>query len=122
MNEQSEQHEPLRLPLVAPVYTPVVRAGLRCVIVGLAQYVNQLPNESREKQLCFEALDGLVMRFQVGSVEDLRLEDHEIGELLHAFAGFLFTLYNLQPAHEKDRLRFFLSDWCRRIEKQVKPH
>jgi hypothetical protein len=96
-----------------------VRAGLRCVIFGLVQYVNQLPNESKEKERCFEALDGLVMRLQVGSVEDVRLEDHEIGELLHAFGAFLLTLYYLNPPTEKSNLRLFITDWCVRLKDQI---
>lgn len=43
----NEQKEPLQLPLVATVYTPEVCAGLRRVILGLVQYVRQLPNESK---------------------------------------------------------------------------
>jgi hypothetical protein len=115
MEEQNE----LRLPLVASEYTLAVRSGLRCVIFGLAQYVNQLPNDSRERQLCFEALDGLVMRFQIGSGKDIYLQDHEIGELLHAFGGFLLTMYYQHPPSEKGRLRLFITDWCARFKEQV---
>ena len=114
-----EQHEPLQHPLVAPVYTPAVRAGLRCVIFGLAQYVNQLTHKSKEKERCFEALDDLVMRLQVGSVEDVHLEDHEIGEILHAFGGFLLTLYSLNPPTEKNNLCLFITDWCVRLKNQI---
>src|SRR5438552_1162316 len=97
-----EQNEPLQFPLVAPAHTPAVRVVLRCVIFGLTQYVSFLP-ASKEKELCFEALDGLVLRFQ-GSEVKLSLEDHEIGELLEAMGGFLLTLYNLHPSSEKDNI------------------
>jgi len=114
-----EPQEPVQIPLVASEYTIAVRAGLRCVIFGLTQYVNQLPEYSKEKDRCFEALDGLVRRFQIGSGEDIHLEDREIGELLHAFAGFLLTFYYLQPSSHKDALRLFITDWCARLKSQM---
>jgi len=118
----AEQNELLQLPLVAPVYTPTVRAGLRAVLFGLTQYVYLLADNTKEKELCFEALDKLVTRFQVGPVEDLRIDDNEIGQVLEAMKGFLFTLYHFQPPSSKDNLRLFIIDWCGRLKMQVEEH
>lgn len=114
-----EQNEPLRLSLIELVYTPAVRAGLRCVLFGLAQYVKQLSDDSKERERCFEALDMLVMRFQVGAIEDTYLSENEIGQVLAATGGFLLTLYNLQP--EKNNLPLFITDWCERLKLQLPP-
>jgi hypothetical protein len=115
--EQSmdEQNESFHFPLVTPVYTPVVRAGLRCVLFGLAQYVYHLAEDSQEKQRCFETLDRLVTRFQVGPVEEVRLDEHEISQILEAIGGFLLTLVHFQPLVEKDHVRLFITDWCGRL-------
>src|SRR5437016_6258114 len=104
-----EQNGPLQFPLVACSDTPGIRVILRCVIFGLAQYVHFLP-ASKEKELCFEALDDLVLRFQ-GSDKELYLEDHEIGELLEAMGGFLLTLYTIHSSSEKDNIRKFITSW-----------
>jgi len=106
----SEQNKPL--PLVTPSDASLV--GLRCVIFGLAQYVFFLPNESKEKQLCFEALDRLRSQFDNGTYQ---YTENELAELLEAFGGFLLTLYHLHP--EKDTLRKFITSWCGRLKMQV---
>jgi hypothetical protein len=116
-----EQNKPLQFPLVAPVYTSNVRAGLRCVFFGLAQYLRQLPDDSKERELAFEALDTLVMRFQIGSGEEIRLDDNDIGQVLEAIGGFLLTLYNLQPPTERNTLHLFVTDWAARLKLQFTP-
>jgi hypothetical protein len=115
----NEQNELLQFPLVACYDTPGIRVILRCVLFGLTQYVHFLP-ASKEKELCFEALDPLLLRLQ-SSDGEIRLEDHEIGEALEAMGGFILTLYNLHPATEKDHLRLFITSWCGRLKMQVTP-
>jgi hypothetical protein len=113
----NEQNEPLQFPLVAPAHTPAVRVVLRCVIFGLAQYVSFLP-ASKEKELCFEALDRVVMRFQGSGFDEKYLfQEDELGELLEACGGFLLTLYNTYP--EKEQIQKHITSWCGRLSMQV---
>jgi hypothetical protein len=116
-----ETNEPLQLPLVAPIYTSNVRAGLRGVLFGLAQYLRQLPDDSKERTLAFETLDTLVMRFQIGSGEEIHLDDNDIGQVLETIGGFLLSLYRLQPPEEQNTLRLFITDWCGRLKLQFPP-
>jgi hypothetical protein len=114
MEEQHQQPE--SLPLATSEESIEVRSGLRCVIFGLAQYLYQFPDDSKERQRCFEALDALVMRLQIGHGKDVSLQGQE-SAILHAFGGFLQTLYNLQPSStDKDHLRLSITDWCARIK------
>lgn len=109
--------EPIRpLPLVTPADASLV--GLRCVVFGLAQYVFFLPHASKEKELCFEALERLLRQLDNGK---FGCTEEELGELLEAFRGFLLTLYHLHSSDKKDNIRLFITDWCERLKMQFTP-